>query len=549
MRKIILQTVQTVKKNSPFQKQGEITEKKMSEKKHGTDYKKLNIFGSIRAKYLVTFSLLISVVVLLISIITSSAIMNFVISTRFAAVDESAELIASIIREISDFTGKSYDEVLEQYPDKINSVVDNITSMHKVAVVITDRIGNVEYSSIPDELSKNGNSVLPSEAMYRFSDVSTGSELKTSDIYGFYAAEGINCGFAVKDSEGIVDGIILVSAPLSAVEDFMGDLVQTLVMSFLWISVAAVIISVFISERIVSPLKIMKKAAEGVAVGDYDIYVPERDVDNEVADLAVAFNKMANVVKEKEIAQRSFLGSVSHDMRTPMTSIAGFVDGILDGTIPYEKQEQYLKIVSAETHRLSRLVSSLLDLTRIQSGERKFNKEHFDICELLRLILISMEKQIDDKKLEIEFEPAEDKCMVFADRDGIHQVAYNLIHNAIKFTNRGGIIRIGVEKYKNAKYLVSVYNTGKGMKKEELPYIFDRFYKTDPSRGLDKSGVGLGLFIVKTILASHEEQVWAESEENAYSCFKFTLSDGSAATKESEKPKVNPEKGHNGIKQ
>lgn len=508
----------------------------MSERKRVTDYKKLNILGSIRAKYLATFALLISVVVLLISIIISSSIMNFVSSTRYVAVDESAELLGTIIGEMSAFTGNDFDTVIEKYPDKINAAVDNISFMNNVAVVITDRIGNVKYSVIPEKMQKDGSRVLPSEAVRKFSDDSTSAGLKISDIYGFYASEAINSGYAVKDEKGIVEGIVIVSAPISAVEEFTGNLIHTLVMSFIWISLAAVIISVFISERIVSPLKIMEKAAKGVSVGNFDIKVPEKGVDNEVADLAIAFNEMAKVVKEKEITQRSFLGSVSHDMRTPMTSIAGFVDGILDGTIPKDKQEQYLKIVSAETHRLSRLVSSLLDLTRIQSGERKFNKAEFDICELLRLILISMEKQIDDKKIEIEFETSDDKCMVYADSDGIHQVAYNLIHNAIKFTDEGGLVRIGVEKYEKGKYLVSVYNTGKGMKQEELPYVFDRFYKTDPSRGLDKSGVGLGLFIVKTILSSHGEKVWAESEEGKYSCFKFTLDEkGKKDTGDTEK--------------
>ena len=500
----------------------------MTKKKNACDIGKLNLFGSIRAKYLATFALLISIVVLLISIIISSAIMNFVVSTRHTSVDESAKLMSSIITEMENFSGKSYDEVMQQYPDRISAAADNIAAINNVAVIITDRIGNVEYATIPEELKKDGNRALSGEALYRFSDESTQKSLEISDIYGFYAGDAINHGVAVKDERGIVDGVVIVSAPATSVEKFMSGLIQTLVMSFVWITIAAIIISVFVSERIVSPLKTMKNAAEGVSVGNYDIQVPEKGVDNEVADLAVAFNEMARVVQEKEIAQRNFLGSVSHDMRTPMTSISGFVDGILDGTIPPEQQEKYLKIVSAETHRLSRLVSSLLDLTRIQSGERKFNKTEFDIQELLRLILISMEKQIDEKKIEIEFEADEERCMVFADKDGIHQVAYNLIHNAIKFTDEGGLICISVKKQDSDGYIVSVYNTGKGMKKEELPHIFDRFYKADPSRGLDKTGVGLGLFIVKTILSSHGESVWAESEENKYSCFKFTLTAGHA---------------------
>jgi len=489
-------------------------------------HKKLNILGSIRAKYITTFAILISIVVLLISIIISSTMLNFNISTRFSAVGESARLVSASLYDLSEFSGKDYDSVLEGYPEKIQSTVDSVSAMNSVAVVITDRIGKVMYSSIPESLRSKGNLYLePSAFELLCRDNGSKGSSSISDLHGFYPQEGINCGIVIKDEKGIVEGIVLVSAPSSTVEEFVGDIVRTLVMSFIWITLAAVIIAVFISERIVSPLKTMKKAAEGVAVGNYDIHVPESGVDNEVADLAVAFNHMARIVKEKEIAQRSFLGSVSHDMRTPMTSIAGFVDGILDGTIPQDKQEQYLRIVSAETHRLSRLVSSLLDITRIQSGERKFNKEEFDICELMRLILISMEKQIDDKHIEIEFDACSDKCNVFADRDGIHQVAYNLIHNAIKFTYDGGLIRIGVEKSENDKYLVSIYNTGKGIKENELPYIFDRFYKSDPSRGMDKTGVGLGLFIVKTILNSHGEKVWAESEEDSYCCFRFTLSE------------------------
>ena len=142
----------------------------------------------------------------------------------------------------------------------------------------------------------------------------------------------------------------------------------------------------------------------------------------------------------------------------------------------------------------------------------------------MRLILISMEAQIVDKRLEIEFEPCREYCMVFADSDGKHQVCYNLIHNAIKFKETGGTLRIGVKKHEGKKYLITIYNTGKGIKADELPYVFDRFYKADPSRGLDKSGAGLGLFIVKTILASHKETISVNSEEGEWCEFAFTLS-------------------------
>ena len=496
----------------------------MKNKNSVSEMKKLNILGSIRAKYAVTFALLISISFLLLAIIISSTISNYIISTRFSAVNESTVLIGNIINDLEELTGKDYDTVLCEYPEKIQAVITNVSDMNGVAVVVTDRIGNVKFSSIPEELRKGGNMVVPREVMYKLSDESTEKGLVFSDLYGFYAGDAINHGYAAKNSDGYVDGLIIVSAASSGIENFTADLIHTLLLSFIWITIATVIVAVFISERIVSPLKTMKKAARSYEKGNYDVHVPQEGTDNEVAELAAAFNSMATALKEKESAQRSFLGSVSHDMRTPMTSMAGFVDGILDGTIPADKQEHYLKIVSAETHRLSRLVNSILDITRIQSGERKFNKSEFDICELLRLILISMEKQIDDKKLTVEFDPCREKCMVYADSDGIHQVAYNLIHNAIKFTDEGGLLKIGIKESPEGNYLVSVYNTGKGIKKEELPYIFDRFYKADPSRGLDKTGAGLGLFIVKTILTSQDEEIFADSEENNYTCFTFSLS-------------------------
>jgi signal transduction histidine kinase len=192
-----------------------------------------------------------------------------------------------------------------------------------------------------------------------------------------------------------------------------------------------------------------------------------------------------------EDTRRTFLANVSHDLRTPMTSIGGFIDGILDGTIPPEKHTEYLTRCSNEVKRLSRLVASLLDITRIQAGERKFNKTSFDICEMAREILISFEKRIEDKHLDVEFDCEADKMLAVADRDAIYQVLYNICDNAVKFSREGGKYRIRITS-KDKKINVSVYNEGQGIPEEDLAIVFDRFYKSDKSRGLDKSGVGSG---------------------------------------------------------
>lgn len=494
----------------------------MNGKTTNSRIEKLNILGSIRAKYIITFGLLISIGFILLSLIVSSMIMNRTVNQRHQAMDEAAEIVCATVDNLRMSSGLDYDGLCDEYSEQLQNVMGSLSKMNGLCITLTDRIGNVRFFVSSDGLQPEYSAIMPND----FSALCRGVEdlsLDYSNLSGFFSERYINHSSPITDGFGNVEGVVLVSTPVANVENYMQDIIQTLVISFIWMTVAAIVIAIFISERIVAPLKELEKAAKSYSAGNFDVRVPEDGMDNEVAELAKAFNAMSVVIKEKETLQRNFLGSVSHDMRTPMTSISGFVDGILDGTIPPEKHEYYLKVVSAETHRLSRLVNSLLDITRIQSGERKFNKAEFDICELLRLVLISMEAQIDEKRIEIEFEPCCEKCIVFADSDGIHQVAYNLIHNAVKFTDMGGAIRIGVEKYEGKKYLVSVYNTGKGIKKEELPYVFDRFYKSDPSRGLDKSGAGLGLFIVKTILASHGEKIWAESEENKYCRFNFTL--------------------------
>ena len=180
-------------------------------------------------------------------------------------------------------------------------------------------------------------------------------------------------------------------------------------------------------------------------------------------------------------------------------AIAGFIDGILEGAIPPEKQPYYLEIIGQEVKRLSRLVNSLLDISRMESGNRKFEKKAFDVCEMARIILLSFESKIDAKRLDVDFDAEEDRLMVFSDKDAINQVLYNICDNAVKFSKEGGKYRIKISEASN-KIVIKVYNEGEGIPNEDLPYVFDRFYKSDKSRGLDKTGVGLGLYICKTIM-------------------------------------------------
>ena len=322
-------------------------------------------------------------------------------------------------------------------------------------------------------------------------------------------------------ADSITVGYILTCSPAKGLNIMIGSTVKTILLASLWVFLAALVAVYFLSERIIGPLKNMSKAAKSYAAGNFDIRIPVQGND-EVAELATAFNQMANGLQNLENMRRSFLANVSHDLKTPMTTIAGFIDAILSGAIPPENTSEYLERIKNEVLRLSRLVRQLLDLSRIQAGDRKLEPSVFDICEVARQIVLSFEQKIEEKNLDVEFDCDSENIYVFADKDAIHQILYNICDNAVKFSKPGGKYRLSV-KIKDKKAHVSVYNEGEGISEEDLPFVFERFYKSDKSRGLDKSGVGLGLFIAKTIIDAHRETITVDSVKDSYCRFEFTL--------------------------
>ncbi len=242
---------------------------------------------------------------------------------------------------------------------------------------------------------------------------------------------------------------------------------------------------------------------------------------DEMGELARAFNAMADSLAKAEAQRSEFIANVSHELKTPMTTISGFADGILDGTVPPEREAAALETISSETKRLARLVRRMLDLSRLQSGEGITAQEQFDAVELTARALVSLEGKISAKGLDVVVDLPEEPVLVWGEPDAITQVCYNLLDNAIKFAHEGGHLWVSIRR-EGAKALVTVKDEGATIPPEELDSIFDRFHKSDKSRSMDRDGVGLGLYIVKTILNEHRENITVESAEGL-TTFTFSL--------------------------
>ena len=489
------------------------------------------MFKSSFSKYLTAFVIIILISFLMLSGIITSMIRTHVTSDKEKKLQNSCRIITE---NFESNVGEYLDAYITYNSSSIQTLALLVQADYEFNVLVCDATGKVLLSTY--KKTENG---LPSHygdlgniPLSNFTEKTDDEGNKFLNYKG--ELEGITSDRSLVYGKSIVTGNVIRGYVFTLASTTQEDVLisvarKTVINSSIWVMLAAVIAAYFITERIVHPLKNMTRAAKSFGKGDFSerIAVNGRD---EVSELALAFNNMAESLENLESMRNSFLANVSHDLRTPMTTISGFIDGIISGAIPPEQHEHYLGVISSEVHRLSRLVSQLLDISRLESGDRKFNFTDFDVAEVSRLILLSFEQKIDEKKLDVEFYAEDDTMPANADKDAIYQIIYNLCHNAIKFAKDGGKFRIGIERIPGKKIKISVFDQGQVISPEDAKHIFDRFYKTDKSRGLDKSGVGLGLYICKTIIDSHGETIKLESHEDGCE-FWFTLKEGEPIVK------------------
>ena len=481
------------------------------------------MFKSVFSKYLWAFLLIILASYLIIISIITSIIGNYSKDLKLEIMQTAAnsssaylqgKLEGSGCENMAELSVAQREDILDMLTVVISASNDDLTTLLStpdgvILLAVGEDAHQIERGDrIHEGFIKAVNGGTPT--------------FRIGEEQGIFNSTHLAYGVPIVSEDGEIYGNLFVCSSSMIMTDLIQRITKAVVLAILWVMMAALIAVYFITEKITGPLKKISTAAKQFASGKFDTRVEVAGHD-EVAELAVAFNNMAESLDNYDSMRNTFISNVSHDLRTPMTSISGFVDGILDGVIPPEKYDYYLRIISSEVKRLSRLVSTLLDISKIQAGERKFMIAPFDVCEMSRQILISFVQQIEDKHLDVEFTCDEDNISALADRDAIYQIIYNLCDNAVKFSAEGGLLRINISRIKNKKVTVSVYNEGAGISTEDIPYVFERFYKSDKSRGLNKTGVGLGLYISKTIIDAHGERIWVESEEGKSCTFSFTL--------------------------
>lgn len=283
----------------------------------------------------------------------------------------------------------------------------------------------------------------------------------------------------------------------------------------------------------IKPIKTINEAAKKLALGDYNVQVNLKNVDRELKLLSLNINNLANEFENLEQMRKSFVANASHELRSPLTSIQGFLQAMLDGTIEDGDRNQYLEIVLSETRRLGSLINSMLDLSRLESGATPMNMSVFDVNRLINQITQRFEPSLVKKQIGINCKFESDERRVYADKDKITQVLVNLVDNAIKYSPQNSEIDI-LTHIHGKKIYISVKDMGEGISKKDQMLIWDRFYMTDKARTPSKNkGTGLGLSIVKRIIEEHKEAIWVESSKGLGATFIFTLPLENSSSKES----------------
>ena len=439
---------------------------------------------------------------------------DYLVQNAYADLDQEAEVIA-------DLAAASYDDGNVSDMDFLMNL-DIAGRISGADAVICDLNGHIIHCSQHPVNCSHLELTGGQEYLNRV--LSDGVIHDSGVIQGMYPGQRYVCAMPIADSEGQTLGAVIVSRSVNSTYAVLGALTNIYCFLSLLVTVIAVLAIGFFVKRQVDPLRQVARTARAFGHGDLDARVKIRSASpEEIQQLALAFNNMASSLQKSEYQPQEFVATVSHELKTPMTTIGGYIDGILDGTIPPEKSRHYMQIVSDETKRLNRLVRSMLDISRLQNegGIPDEKKTSFDLCETAGQVLITFEQKITNKNLRVEVLLPEHPVIIQAEQDSVTQVIYNLLDNAVKFCPQGETLGISIRQSDDKAY-TTIFNDGETIPPEELALGFDRLHKIDKSRSRNRDSWGLGLYIVKTILDSHGEDISVASRDGRTE-FTFTM--------------------------
>ena len=465
--------------------------------------------------------------IMMISIIALSFTMLstafMLLSYRYMIQDERDDA-ARNVGYIATFTTSYLQQNVSIQTDFYRNYIASIALISDAIVMVADPQGQVVYAT-DGSYFYNYDTTLPNRLVKQVfeDDGYTGLTVLPgiAPESQYVAALPITTGTGPRETDR---AMVLVAADASRIAEMWNATATIFFFSVMAVLLITIVTCSIMSAYQAKPLRDMADAARRFGRGDFTARVTgyEKAAD-EIVDLAESFNTMAASLAKVEKQRDDFIANVSHELKTPMTTIAGFAEGIIDGTIPEEREQESLQIIVSETRRLSRLVRRMLDLSRLDAASEKAvtAQEQFDLTEIASQVLISLEGKITSRNLDVDVQMPEDKLMVWGDPDSITQVCYNLMDNAAKFAVPGSAITLQIVR-KDGKAYTTIKNLGATIPKEELPLLFDRFHKADSSRSMDREGVGLGLYIVKTIMSNLGESI-AVTSEDGVTAFTFTL--------------------------
>ncbi len=468
---------------------------------------KKSIFGRLFFGYIATF--------LCVQIIMFFAV-SALIGNYF--VNQKVNDIMEITRDIEKWTAAMHiDEVDTRARAAFKETIDGWGHYLKSDIIIINNDG---------EVTETTNRKIKIPEKYALRTLNGETVVERSKLGGQYPKKVVCVGVPIYYGSNRI-GAVFINAWMPRIRSESTVLIWIFGL-FCFISILISFVMVYIqSKKISMPILKINNAVRDIAAGNFGERVSVNSTD-EIGQLASSFNFMADSLEKSEAQKMAFVSDVSHELRTPMTSISGFVEGILDGTIPYENQEKYLKIVLEEAKRLSRMVNDMFEVSKMENSEYKLNISQFDINELIRICIIALESKISNKNLDLNIDISDDELVAIGDRDCINRVILNILDNAIKFSYPNTALTIS-SRLEKRKIYVSIGNFGSGIDSADLGNIFNRFYKTDKSRNKEKSGAGLGLALVKNIITMHKQNVWVEcnnAKEGSnvkYTKFTFTL--------------------------